>query len=98
MSAGMEQTMRKRSSFEKVHGPVKGPRLLRALQQKSSASSRVAKIKGSPPSPLRRTTLDMDPALWTALKVRAAEEGRTMRTLLLAALTDYLSRPKGEGK
>jgi hypothetical protein len=37
--------MRKLESYVRMYGPVKGPKLLRALQQKSSASARVARLK-----------------------------------------------------
>ena len=39
-----------------------------------------------------RTTLDLDDALLRAVKVRAAESGRTMTSLIEEALRDHLAR------
>lgn len=37
--------MRKLDSYIRKYGPIEGPRLLRALQQKSSASAKIARAK-----------------------------------------------------
>jgi hypothetical protein len=39
-----------------------------------------------------RTTLDLDDALFRAVKARAAETGRTMTSLIEEALRDHLAR------
>jgi hypothetical protein len=46
-----------------------------------------------------RTTLDMPVALWKRAKVRAMDERRDLRDVLLAALRAYLASPhtKDEG-
>jgi hypothetical protein len=41
-----------------------------------------------------RTTLDLPVALWKAAKVRAMDERRDLRDVLLAALRAYLETPK----
>jgi len=44
-----------------------------------------------------RTTLVLPLALWQRAKVRALEEGRDLRDLLLEALGRYLGETKKEG-
>ncbi len=42
-----------------------------------------------------KTTLLMPEDLWKAAKIRAVEEGRDLRDVLLAALVRYLKATKG---
>lgn len=42
-----------------------------------------------------RTSLDMPAALWRRAKVRAMDEGRDLRDVLLDALRAYLKTPMG---
>lgn len=44
-----------------------------------------------------KTTLAIPPALWREAKVRALDEGRDLRDVLLDALRAYLAKPM-EGK
>jgi len=47
-------------------------------------------------SPWVKTTWQVPPPLYRALKVRAAQEGREIRAVLAAALRAYLATPVRE--
>jgi len=44
----------------------------------------------------KRTTVEMDPELWEAVKIRAVQERTTFRTVLQDALRGYLKTPARE--
>jgi plasmid stability protein len=44
---------------------------------------------------LRRVTIDLPAPCWKALKIRAAEDGVSMRTVVLAALREHLKKTGG---
>ncbi|MCW5891653.1 MAG: CopG family transcriptional regulator [bacterium] len=48
-----------------------------------------------PGAPLVRTTLELPPALWRAAKIRAMDERRDLRAVIIDALRAYLATPKG---
>jgi hypothetical protein len=50
----------------------------------------------TPGSKVVRTTLTMPTALWRRAKVRAMDEGRDLRDVLLDALRAYLRRERRE--
>jgi len=44
-----------------------------------------------------KTTIDLPRDLWRAAKIRALDEGRDLRSIMIDALKAYLKRPKGGG-
>jgi hypothetical protein len=42
-----------------------------------------------------KTTIDLPQALWRAAKVRAMDERRDLRSIVIEALKAYLRTPKG---
>jgi hypothetical protein len=51
----------------------------------------------NPGAKVVRTSLDMPAALWKRAKVRAMDERRDLRDVLLAALRAYLKHPPSTG-
>jgi hypothetical protein len=48
------------------------------------------------PEPMKKTSLQLPPALWRAAKVRALDEGTDLRTVIIRALEAYLrTEPRG---
>jgi hypothetical protein len=49
----------------------------------------------TPGAPIVRTTVELPEALWKRAKVRAMDERRDLRDVLVDALRAYLAPPKG---
>jgi hypothetical protein len=47
------------------------------------------------PEKIRKTSLELPDSLWRAAKIRALEEGTDFRSVVIAALTAYLSKKGG---
>jgi len=45
-----------------------------------------------------KTTVVLSETLWKAAKHRALDEGGDLRTIIIAALKEYLSRPARKGE
>ena len=55
------------------------------------AMAKVPVVKGG----LVKTTVLLPEALWRAANIRAVEERRDLREIIIAALTAHLAEPKG---